>query len=217
MANVPDPPLLQGLREKLVHQLRRKGIENKAVLAAIETVKRHAFVPVGLAQQAYLDKALPIAKDQTISQPYTVAYQTELLKIKKGDRVLEIGTGSGYQCAILCELGADVYSIERHEDLHRQAKKILSDLGYKPVLKSGDGTLGWPTHAPFDGIVVTAGGPEIPTSLREQLAIGGRLVIPIGGEAEQRMVRITRLAENEYEEEAFDEFRFVPLIGEEGW
>jgi len=184
---------------------------------AIQSIPRHIFVDTALENRAYEDMALPIGSGQTISQPYTVAAQTELLKVKKGDKVLEIGTGSGYQAAILCHMGADVYSVERHEKLYHKAKQILNELGYRPNLKLGDGTLGWSAYAPYDGIVVTAGAPVVPDDLINQLNIGGRLVVPVGSQKSQVMVRITRVSEESYEEEHLQHFKFVPLIGEKGW
>ncbi len=197
--------------------LEEKGIEDQNVLAAVRAIPRHEFVDTALENRAYEDTALPIGAGQTISQPYTVAAQTELLKVEKGNKILEIGTGSGYQAAILCHMGADVYSVERQEKLYHTAKKILNDLGYRPNLKLGDGTLGWSAYAPYDGIVVTAGAPVVPEDLVEQLNVGGRLVVPVGSQSSQVMVRITRVSENEYDEERLQHFKFVPLIGEKGW
>jgi protein-L-isoaspartate(D-aspartate) O-methyltransferase len=208
------------LRARLVDDLRAKGIDDERVLAAIGRVPRHRFVEDALQQRAYEDEALPIGLNQTISQPYTVAFQTLLLDPQKRDRVLEIGTGSGYQTAILCELGADVYSIERHPALHDRAKAILRDLGYRAILKCGDGTLGWPAFAPFDKILVTAGALGVPEPLLEQLAIpsetrpAGCLVIPVGTADEQVMKRIYRTGESTYRHEETNVFRFVPLVGE---
>jgi protein-L-isoaspartate(D-aspartate) O-methyltransferase len=204
-------------RKELVEGIRQKGIRDTAVLMAIEAIPRHLFIDTALEKRAYEDTALPIGCGQTISQPYTVAAQTELLEVKKGDKVLEIGTGSGYQAAILCYLGADVYSVERHDKLYQNAKQILSELGYRPTLKLGDGTLGWGAYAPYDGIVVTAGAPVVPEDLISQLSIGGRLVVPVGSQESQTMVRITRVSEDSYEEERLQSYKFVPLIGEKGW
>lgn len=184
---------------------------------AIGSIPRHKFVDTAFENRAYQDRALPISCDQTISQPYTVAVQTELLSVEKGDKVLEIGTGSGYQAAILCHMGADVYSVERHEELYHKAKKMLHELGYRANLKVGDGTLGWSAYAPYDGIVVTAGAPVVPEDLVKQLSVGGRLVVPVGTQESQSMVRITRTSEDNYEEEQLRQFKFVPLIGEKGW
>ncbi len=204
-------------RKELVEGIRQKGIRDSAVLMAIEAIPRHQFVDTALEKRAYEDTALPIGSGQTISQPYTVAAQTELLEVKKGDKILEIGTGSGYQAAILCYLGADVYSVERHDKLYQAAKKILNELGYRPTLKLGDGTLGWGAYSPYDGIVVTAGAPVVPEDLIQQLNIGGRLVVPVGSQKSQIMTRITRVSEDDYEEERLQNFKFVPLIGEKGW
>lgn len=198
-------------------QIREKGINDEQVLIALQKVPRHLFVDTALENRAYEDRALPIGNGQTISQPYTVAAQTELLQVKKGDKVLEIGTGSGYQAAILCELGADVYSVERHEPLYLNAREILRALGYRPNLKCGDGTVGWSAYAPYDAIVVTAGAPVVPNDLIKQLNIGGRLVVPVGDQESQQMIRITRVSEESYEEEQFNRFKFVPLLGEKGW
>ncbi|MDR9417959.1 protein-L-isoaspartate(D-aspartate) O-methyltransferase [Gracilimonas sp.] len=204
-------------RKQLVELLRKKGIEDERVLRAIGKIPRHKLIDTALYPRAYKDTALPIGMGQTISQPFTVAAQTELLAVEQGDKILEIGTGSGYQCMILCELGAEVYSVERHKELYHRAKESLQDLGYKAMLKVGDGTLGWSAYAPYDGIVVTAGAPVVPDDLVQQLSIGGRLVIPVGDENRQAMHRITRVSENEYDREEMADFKFVPLIGEKGW
>jgi protein-L-isoaspartate(D-aspartate) O-methyltransferase len=207
-------------RERLVQQLRDRGIEDDRVLAAISAVPRHKFVEPAFQSRAYADEALPIGMDQTISQPFTVAYQTALLNVKPHDRILEVGTGSGYQAAVLCEMEARVFSIERHESLFRRTRTLLDDLGYDVRTRHGDGTRGWPAFAPYDGIVVTAAAPEIPDALLHQLREpkgerGGRLVIPVGGPGGQTMTRITRTGSgpHDYEREEFHNFRFVPLIG----
>ena len=204
-------------RSQLVKLLEEKGIIDRNVLQAINAIPRHIFIDTALENRAYEDTALPIGQGQTISQPYTVAAQTELLNVKKGDKILEIGTGSGYQAAILCHMGADVYSVERHEQLYLNAKKILQELGYRARLKLGDGTLGWSAYAPYDGIVVTAGAPVVPEDLVKQLKVKGKLVVPVGDQNSQMMVRITRVSEDEYKEEQLRQFKFVPLIGEKGW
>lgn len=204
-------------RTKLIEKLEEKGIKDRDVLQAIFAIPRHIFLDTALQNRAYEDTALPIGNGQTISQPYTVAVQTELLEVQKGDKVLEIGTGSGYQAAILCHLGAEVYSVERHEKLYLSAKSILQKLDYRPHLKFGDGTLGWGAYAPYHGIVVTAGAPVVPDELVQQLHVGGRLVVPVGNQKSQIMTRITRISENEYKEERLNNFKFVPLIGEKGW
>jgi protein-L-isoaspartate(D-aspartate) O-methyltransferase len=205
-------------RARLVEVLREKGIEDERVLDAIGKVPRHAFVEAALQQRAYEDEALPIGLKQTISQPFTVAYQSALLDVRAGEKVLEVGTGSGYQAAVLCELGARVFSIERHEPLLRRTEALLERLGYRVRTRCGDGTLGWPGVAPFDAIVVTAGGREVPQDLLDQLRPatrgrrGGRLVIPVGSARKQTMLRITRTGPETFEREAFHDFRFVPLI-----
>lgn len=204
----------QGMRKKLVESLKRKGITNKEVIRAINTVPRHLFMDSGFIDHAYVDKAFPIAKDQTISQPYTVAVQTELLEVQKGDKILEIGTGSGYQAAILIEMGAELYSIERQNELFKKAKLFLPKLGYRPKkLIYGDGYKGLEEDAPFDGILVTAGAPFVPTPLLSQLKIGGRLVIPLGEDV-QIMTVLTRTSETEFDKQEFGEFLFVPLLGD---
>jgi protein-L-isoaspartate(D-aspartate) O-methyltransferase len=204
-------------RNTLADRIREKGIEDERLIEAVRAVPRHVLVDTALEHRAYEDIALPISSGQTISQPYTVAAQTELLKVKEGDKVLEIGTGSAYQAAILCEMGADVYSVERHEELYHRAKENLRKMGYRAHLKLGDGTKGWSAYAPYDAIVVTAGAPEVPDSLLDQLAVGGRLVIPVGSRNSQVMMRVTRKSVDEFETERFQHFRFVPLIGKEGW
>lgn len=204
-------------RRMLVEQLREKGIQDKRVLEAIGRVPRHKLIATALHNLAYNDTALPIAKGQTISQPYTVAAQTELLEVKSGEKILEIGTGSGYQAMVLCEMGAKVFTIERHEELYDRARESIKNEGYKVMHKLGDGTLGWTAYAPYDGIIVTAGAPEVPQTLIKQLTIGGILVIPVGDEDSQKMLKIERVSEEEYSQEEFDNFKFVPLIGEKGW
>ncbi len=211
-------------REELVDTLRSRGIHDERVLSAIGAVPRHAFVDPALRDRAYADEALPIGLNQTISQPFTVAYQTSLLEVEPDDRVLEVGTGSGYQAAVLCEMGARVFSVERHEDLLARARSLLDELGYDVRTRCGDGAKGWPAFAPYDGIVVTAAAPEIPDPLLRQLRepsdaegrLGGRLVIPIGDSGGQTMTRITRTGTGPhgYEREGFHSFRFVPLVSE---
>lgn len=204
-------------RQNLVDQLREKGIESERVLDAFNHVPRHKFVDTALEDRAYKDSALPIGMEQTISQPYTVARQTELLEVFPGDKVLEIGTGSGYQAAILCALGAEVYSIERHKKLYEKARATLRELGYRVQMKLGDGSLGWSAYAPYDAIVVTAGAPVVPDDLVQQLNVNGRLVVPVGDAEMQEMVRIRKVREDEYEEEHYRNFKFVPLVGKKGW
>jgi len=204
-------------RAKLVEQIKNKGIKDPLVLDAIGKIPRHNLIVTALHNRAYEDTALPIGLGQTISQPYTVAAQSELIDLKKGEKVLEIGTGSGYQAMVLCELGANLYSIERHQKLYERAKEALRKHGYKAMLKQGDGTLGWTAYAPYDAIIVTAGAPVVPDDLIQQLNVGGRLVIPVGDNVKQTMLRITRISEEEFKQEEFDNFKFVPLIGEKGW
>ncbi|WP_066225378.1 protein-L-isoaspartate(D-aspartate) O-methyltransferase [Formosa haliotis] len=202
----------QGLRQQLVNILKQKGISDAAVLQTIGHIPRHLFMDSSFLDHAYQDKAFPIAADQTISQPYTVAFQTELLKITRDAKILEIGTGSGYQTAVLCELGAKVFSIERQLELFKKTSKFLPKLGYRPrKLIFGDGYKGMPEEAPFDGIIVTAGAPFVPTPLLSQLKIGGRLVIPVGDEV-QTMTLFVRKGLKEFEKHEFGEFRFVPLL-----
>ena len=202
----------QGLRHKLVAILIRKGIQDKQVLEAIGKIPRHLFMDSGFLDHAYQDKAFPIGADQTISQPYTVAFQTELLHVKPSDKILEIGTGSGYQTAVLCLLGAKVYSIERQLELFKKTSKFLPKLGYRPKkLIFGDGYKGLKDEAPFDSIIVTAGAPFVPKPLLTQLTIGGRLVIPVGVDV-QIMTLYTRTSEKEFKKQEFGEFRFVPLL-----
>lgn len=202
----------QGMRQKLVDTLIKKGIKDEGVLKAIGKIPRHLFMDSGFIDHAYVDKAFPIAADQTISQPYTVAFQSELLQIKSGDKVLEIGTGSGYQCAVLIELGAKVYSIERQQELFKKTSKFLPKIGYRAKkLIFGDGYKGFPEEAPFDSIIVTAGAPFVPNPLLSQLAIGGRLVIPVGDDV-QIMTLFIRKGPKEFEKHELGEFRFVPLL-----
>ncbi|NHA07275.1 protein-L-isoaspartate(D-aspartate) O-methyltransferase [Mucilaginibacter sp. HC2] len=208
----------KGARKRLTDILRKKGIQDEEVLLAISKVPRHYFFDETFWNQAYSDIAFPIGEGQTISQPYTVAYQTELLHIRKGDKVLEIGTGSGYQTCILMELGAKVYTIERQEKLYERTRFILPEkMGYKPNFFCGDGSIGIAKHAPYDKIIVTAGAPTVPDVLLKQLKIGGILVIPVGDEETQKMVTILKVAENDYEKIVLDTFRFVPLVGDKAW
>ena len=209
-------------RERLVQTLRDRGIQDERVLQAIGAVPRHKFVEPAFRTRAYADEALPIGLDQTISQPFTVAYQTSLLEVEPHDRILEVGTGSGYQAAVLCEMEARVFSIERHKPLLTRTKTLLDDLGYSIRTRHGDGTRGWPAFAPYDGIVVTAAAPNIPDALLTQLrqpsapdgTTGGRLVIPVGGRDGQTMTRINRTGSgpHDYEREEYHNFRFVPLV-----
>lgn len=207
----------RGARRTLVEELRRKGIRDERVLAAIGLVPRHQFFDVAFQAHAYQDKAFPIGEGQTISQPYTVAYQTELLQVKPTDRVLEIGTGSGYQCCVLLELTPHVWSIEYQPVLFARTCRRLAAMHRAPHLFQGDGSLGLPAHAPFDKILVTAGSPTLPRPLLRQLRIGGALVIPVGDAQTQRMMRVVRESEEEFSRQELEEFRFVPLLGRAGW
>ncbi len=215
MHTVADDYRHQGLRKQLVDELKRKHIADQTVLDAIASVPRHLFIDdsafIGLA---YKDQAFPIACGQTISQPYTVAFQTQLLQVRKGDRILEIGTGSGYQTAVLCAMGAKVFSIERHRSLHISTRLRLERLGYKAQLAFGDGYKGSPSHAPFDRIIITCGAPEVPVALPGQLKLGGILVIPVGVDGRQTMVRLVRTAHGEFERQEHGAFSFVPMLPE---
>ena len=206
----------RGLRAKLVTKLRQKGIRDEGVLKAISKVPRHVFFDDALLGHAYQDKAFPIGEGQTISQPYTVAFQTELLGVKPGDKVLEIGTGSGYQACVLMEMGAKVYTIEYNKNLYQKSRDFLPELGYQPYFFFGDGSKGVPVRAPYDKIIVTAGAPVIPEALIEQLSNNGVLVVPVGGRDKQTMVRLTK-KNGVTKKEEFDTFAFVPLLGKEGW
>jgi protein-L-isoaspartate(D-aspartate) O-methyltransferase len=202
----------QGLRNQLVTLLKEKGIVDKSVLDAIGKIPRHLFLNSSFADFAYQDKAFPIGAGQTISQPYTVAFQSQLLEVKKEHKILEIGTGSGYQTAVLCTMGAKVYSVERQNELFKQTSILLPKLGIRPKhLSFGDGYKGLPNHAPFDSIIVTAGAPIIPQALMAQLKIGGRLVIPLG-EENQTMTLLIRKNETQFEKHEFGDFKFVPLL-----
>ncbi len=199
------------------NHLKARGISDKAVLRAMEEVPRHAFLPDDMAEFVYEDSPLPIGEGQTISQPYIVAAMTEMLELKKDDKVLDVGTGSGYAAAILSRIVEEVYSIERHRVLAESAKEVLRLLGYNNIyIRHGDGIRGWPERAPFDAIVVAAWSPGIPGALKDQLAIGGRLVIPTGPSRIQRIVRIRRRGENDFAREDLLAVRFVPLVDDEG-
>ena len=202
----------QGLRNQLITVLKNKGITDTAVLEAIQKIPRHLFLNSSFEDYAYQDKAFPIGAGQTISQPYTVAFQSQLLEVQKDHKVLEIGTGSGYQTAVLCTIGAKVYTIERQNELFKSTSLLLPKLGIKPKhISFGDGYKGLPNYAPFDSIIVTAGAPFIPKPLMAQLKIGGRLVIPLG-EEHQIMTLLIRKNETQFEKHEFGEFRFVPLL-----
>lgn len=202
----------KGMRKKLIAELEKKGITNQAILKAFDEVPRHFFLDTSFANQAYSDIAFQIGAGQTISQPYTVAFQTQLLELSSGDKILEIGTGSGFQTAILCALGAKVFSIERQKSLYSKAKMICTELNYSPKLFFGDGYKGKPTYGPFDGILVTCGAPFIPETLKQQLKIGGRLVIPVGEDDKQLMTRLTRVDEKQWKSKTFGDFSFVPML-----
>jgi protein-L-isoaspartate(D-aspartate) O-methyltransferase len=207
----------KGLRRKLAEHLKEKGITDKRVLKAIETVPRHLFLDNAFVEFAYLDKAFPIGAGQTISQPFTVAFQTELLDIKKGDKVLELGTGSGYQTAILIEMGARVFSIERQKPLYDRAKRLLPQLGFLPKFFYGDGYKGLPSFAPFDKIIVTAGAPLLPKGLMGQMKQEGVMVVPVGEKDLHIMKRLIKGEGSAYQVVDFGEFRFVPLLEEREW
>lgn len=207
-----DTFLAKGKRKKLVDELRTKGITDEEVLRAVNTVPRHEFMDPAFLHHAYTDKAFPISSGQTISQPYTVAIQTSLLKVKKRDKILEIGTGSGYQCAILAEMGAKVYTIERHRELFILAQRTLTSLKYSADFFYGDGYEGKPRYGPFDGIVITAATPEIPAKLQYQLKIGGRMVVPVGDSSSQVMTLVIRNGEEDFEYSSHGTFVFVPML-----
>lgn len=204
-------------RKELIENLKTKGITDINVLNAMRKIERHLFIPNALVHLAYKDIALPIGFDQTISQPFTVAFMTQSLKLNKGDKVLEIGTGSGYQSAILYEMGMDVYSVEKIFELYKRTQQLFDKLGIRVHLKCGDGTIGWNEFAPYDGIIVTAGSPSIPESLKKQLTIGGKLVIPVGSKHSQILNVITKIDVDKFQVNEIPEFVFVPLIGKEGW
>jgi protein-L-isoaspartate(D-aspartate) O-methyltransferase len=204
-------------REDLVDLLKEKGIGNKLVLDAILKVPRHEYVQEIMISHSYEDVALPIGYGQTISQPFTVAIMSEALQLKKGNKVLEVGTGSGYQASILSEMGMRVFSIERNEDLYIRVQKFFDKKSYNVICRCSDGTIGWNEFAPFDGIIVTAGSPIVPENLKRQLAIGGRLVIPVGDKNSQSLKILHKVGENEFSEKEIKNFAFVPLIGREGW
>ena len=210
----------EDLRKQMIdYQLAARGLRDTTVLNAVDAVPREEFVPTELVEFAYSDSPLPIEAGQTISQPYIVALMTAALELKPGERTLEVGTGSGYAAAVLAEIAGEVYTIERHKILADTARQRLQNLGYKNIqVLYGDGTLGWPEHAPFDAIIVAAGGPEVPDTLKKQLAIGGRLIIPVGFSLRtQKLLRVRRISEDEYLEEDLGGVRFVPLIGAAGW
>jgi len=200
------------MRKKLVEEIRRQGITDERVLEAIEAIPRHFFMDDAFTEIAYQNKAFPIGRGQTISQPYTVAFQSQLLKVGYGDKILEIGTGSGYQAGILAHLGAQVYTIERHQQLSKDAKKLLHHLGYKVRCIYGDGFKGYEHFAPYDKMIITAAAPNIPKALLDQLKVGGVMVVPRDEGGMQRMIRITKTNVDDYSEELFDYFSFVPML-----
>lgn len=203
----------QGLRKRLVQELREAGIKDEKVLKVIGKIPRHLFIETTFEDDAYENKPFPIGRGQTISNPYTVAYQTALLDVQENEKILEIGTGSGYQAAVLASLNANVFSIERHQPLSDKSTKLLKQLGFSTIQTFfGDGFKGLPKHAPFDKIIITAAAPEIPKELLKQLKINGVLVIPFGESEIQKMIKITRLAENDFEKETFTTFSFVPML-----
>ena len=204
-------------REDLIEVLKGRGITDENVLRAFLKVERHLFVPEIIKAHAYSDVALPIGQEQTISQPYTVAFMTQALELEGRSKILEIGTGSGFQAAILVQMGMKVFSIERNYEIHQKTQKLYDSLGIRAALIYGDGTLGWQDSAPYDRIIVTAGGPEVPKRLLKQLAVGGKMVIPVGDRNSQTMQIISKISEDEFSTKEVPNFKFVPLIGKEGW
>lgn len=202
----------QGMRKRLVEGIRIKGVKDPRVLDAIAKVPRHLFMDSSFIQFAYKDQAFPIGAGQTISQPFTVAFQTQLLDVQPNEKVLEVGTGSGYQAAVLVEMGATVFTIERQRELFLKVQQLLPELGYHPKFFYGDGYKGLPTYGPFDKIIVTAGAPILPEELLRQLRIGGVLVAPIGPSEKQTMCKVTRISEDEFEKEKHGVFVFVPML-----
>ncbi len=207
-----DSPKHQGMRIQLINDLRKQGITNENVLTAFNEIPRHFFLDVIFDNQAYSNMAFQIGSGQTISHPFTVAFQSELLEISKGEKVLEIGSGSGFQTCILCKLGAKVFSIERHKDLHTKAKRMINHFGFTAKLFFGDGYEGKPVFGPFDKIIVTCGAPMIPPKLLDQLKVGGIMVIPVGEGKDQQMLRLIKTAENEFSQKNYGNFSFVPML-----
>ncbi len=202
----------KGMRKQLAELVRSKGISDERILEAINKIPRHFFLDSSFESFAYQDVPFPIGSGQTISQPFTVAFQTQLLEVKRGEKVLEIGTGSGYQACVLLEVGAKVFTIERQRKLYDKTKLLMEDLGYRPKMFFGDGYKGLPTYAPFDKILVTAGAQETPEDLLKQLKIEGIMVIPVGGEDGQKMIKIVRKSQNEYVRSEHGNFAFVPML-----
>ena len=210
--NMADSFLYKGLRLQLVEEIRSKGINDERILNAIGKVLRHKFMDSSFVKFSYKDQAFPIGEGQTISQPYTVAFQTRLLEVSERQRILEIGTGSGYQAAVLLEMGAVVYTIERQKKLFLRAQQVLTDLGYQANFFYGDGFKGKPSYGPYDRILVTAGAEEVPELLTRQLKVGGIMVVPVGGRLSQDMIRIIRTGEENFERSAHGSFAFVPML-----
>lgn len=207
----------KGLRKLLIKKIEQKGISDNNVLKVMQLIPRHLFLENVFLEQSYQDIAFPIGEGQTISQPFTVGFQSQLLQIQPGDKVLEVGTGSGYQACVLIGLGAKLYTIERNKILHEKSKFTLNKLGYKATFICGDGSLGFDKYAPYQKIIVTAGAPVVPPKLIEQLALGGILVIPVGNEKSQTMLKITKDLNGNIHQQQYENFRFVPLIGADGW
>jgi protein-L-isoaspartate(D-aspartate) O-methyltransferase len=203
-------------REDMVALLQDRGVTDGRILHAMATVERHAFIPEPFTNRAYEDSALPIGAGQTISQPFTVAFMTQCLGVRPGDKVLEVGTGSGYQAAVLAALGVRVFSIERNLELLAVARKVLDRFGYRVVSKGGDGSIGWREYSPYNGIIVTAAAPDVPQPLLKQLADGGKLVIPVGSREVQTLLVVSRSGDR-YDRREIESFKFVPLIGKMGW
>ena len=212
MEHLKDTFKHKGRRRQLIEELATMGIHDTKILDAFNAIPRHFFLDLAFDEQAYTNMAFQIGSGQTISHPFTVAFQTQLLELEKSMKVLEIGTGSGFQTCILCELGARAYSIERHQDLHLKATQLIKHLKYDPRLKYGDGYQGWPSYAPFDRILVTCGAPGIPSDLKDQLAIGGIMIIPVGEGESQRMIKVRKTSEETFDMEEFGTFKFVPML-----